>query len=231
MKLCGACCNDLPKESFSKKQWQLKQYRRCTVCIHADRDILPIQKQKEPEKKMTLRERNDPLAGLEGFERLQAVGNALGVTIIKGAEPSPPDAWDHLPPNERDLMKKWEETFPPTMLVPGHPTKSGSMKALAIRPALVKGIRIGNWYALTTQRIMKADAPVNYVNNPPLSRGDCVEILPGNAIKWELVGQKGIIMDYFDDDDKWGIEIKGGMPSLVMAGNLKRISYENFTQG
>ena len=108
-------------------------------------------------------------------------------------------------------MKQWEESRPP------------HMKGLEIRPALVKGIPIGNWHLLITQRIMKADAPVSYVNEPPLSEGDRVEVLPGNSVKWEMVGQKGRIMDYFEDEDKWGIDIEGGQPSLVMAGNLKRI--------
>ena len=93
------------------------------------------------------------------------------------------------------------------------------MKALGIRPPLVKDMPIGNWHLLITQRIMKADAPVTYINEPPLS----VEVLPGDSVKWEMVGQRGRIMDYFEYDDKWGIDIEGGQPSLVMAGNLKRI--------
>jgi len=40
MKICAACCNELPQSSFSKKQWKLKQYeRRCTDCIAANRDL------------------------------------------------------------------------------------------------------------------------------------------------------------------------------------------------
>lgn len=40
MKLCAACVQVLPRESFSKKQWQLKQYeRRCKECIAADREV------------------------------------------------------------------------------------------------------------------------------------------------------------------------------------------------
>jgi len=84
-------------------------------------------------------------------------------------------------------MKQWEETFPPHMLVDGYPTKSGSMKALGIRPALVKDIPIGNWHLLITKRIMKADASINHVNEPPLMEGDRVEVLPGNSVKWEIV--------------------------------------------
>ena len=40
MKICAACCNELPQSSFSKKQWKLKQYeRRCTDCINANREL------------------------------------------------------------------------------------------------------------------------------------------------------------------------------------------------
>eukprot|EP00571_Detonula_confervacea_P002336 CAMPEP_0172332054 /NCGR_PEP_ID=MMETSP1058-20130122/62241_1 /TAXON_ID=83371 /ORGANISM="Detonula confervacea, Strain CCMP 353" /LENGTH=468 /DNA_ID=CAMNT_0013049331 /DNA_START=1091 /DNA_END=2497 /DNA_ORIENTATION=- len=40
MKLCAACCEELPQSSFSKKQWQLKQYqRRCTECIDVNHDV------------------------------------------------------------------------------------------------------------------------------------------------------------------------------------------------
>ena len=39
MKLCSACLDELPKEKFSKKQWQLKQQRRCKECIDANREV------------------------------------------------------------------------------------------------------------------------------------------------------------------------------------------------
>ena len=35
MKICAACCAELPRKCFSKKQWQLKKYRRCKECIDA----------------------------------------------------------------------------------------------------------------------------------------------------------------------------------------------------
>jgi hypothetical protein len=38
-KLCGACSNELPKDAFSKKQWQHKQQRRCKSCVDSNRDI------------------------------------------------------------------------------------------------------------------------------------------------------------------------------------------------
>ena len=41
MKICAACHEELPKESFSSKQWKLKQYqRRCIRCIADNRSIV-----------------------------------------------------------------------------------------------------------------------------------------------------------------------------------------------
>ena len=41
MKICASCHANLPKESFSKKQWKLDQ-RRCKVCIANNREVQPI---------------------------------------------------------------------------------------------------------------------------------------------------------------------------------------------
>ena len=48
MKLCGACHKELPRESFSKKQWQLKQIRRCKECIDANREVQEAPPQEAP---------------------------------------------------------------------------------------------------------------------------------------------------------------------------------------
>lgn len=39
MKICAACSQTLPKEKFSKKQWQLKCQRRCKECIAENREV------------------------------------------------------------------------------------------------------------------------------------------------------------------------------------------------
>ena len=40
MKVCAACHTDLPKESYSKKQWKLDEFhRRCKVCITNNREV------------------------------------------------------------------------------------------------------------------------------------------------------------------------------------------------
>ena len=41
MKLCGACEKELPKESFSGKQWKLrKSLRRCKGCVAAGKELV-----------------------------------------------------------------------------------------------------------------------------------------------------------------------------------------------
>jgi len=43
MKFCAACHTDLPKESYSKKQWKLDEcQRRCKVCTSNNREVQPI---------------------------------------------------------------------------------------------------------------------------------------------------------------------------------------------
>jgi len=42
MKTCAACHKDLPKDSYSKKQWKLDEcQRRCKVCIANNREVQP----------------------------------------------------------------------------------------------------------------------------------------------------------------------------------------------
>ena len=49
MKVCGACCKELPKEHFSNKQYKLKQHqRRCKECIDANAEL---QLEAPPKKK------------------------------------------------------------------------------------------------------------------------------------------------------------------------------------
>ena len=40
MKLCAACSKELPRENFSKTQWQAKQQRRCKDCIADNREVV-----------------------------------------------------------------------------------------------------------------------------------------------------------------------------------------------
>ena len=52
MKNCSACLQTLPQESFSKKQWHMKKYRRCKGCILEDREVqMETPAKDEPETK------------------------------------------------------------------------------------------------------------------------------------------------------------------------------------
>ena len=176
-----------------------------------------------------------PLDGLEGFDRFQAVCNSLGVqttTIQQQRRPSPPpskssSAWSHLSMPDAHLMMQWERSMDSKMRRPNR-SASETMKAMAITPEVVKGIPVGHWFLLVS-RMELVGKPMKFPNSPPLRAGDYIEIVPGNDIKWGLVGQRGTIVDYYGDDDKWGIEMDSPAfgPSLVHAGNLKRIRAGN----
>ena len=43
MKICAACSQELPRENFSKKQWQAKQRRRCKDCIAVNREVASVE--------------------------------------------------------------------------------------------------------------------------------------------------------------------------------------------
>ncbi|KAL9189281.1 hypothetical protein ACHAXT_011771 [Thalassiosira profunda] len=140
-----------------------------------------------------------------------------------------PNAWAHLPPNQAELMRRWEEWMPIDLIMPEKGTKAETMKALAITPEFVEGIPVGNWQRLN-MRLREAEKPVNFANHPPLKRGDRVEVLAGNSVKWGQVGKRGKLNEFFGDDGKWGIEMEDtGEGVLVMAGNLKRIPKEEGT--
>ena len=48
MKICGACEKELPKESFSGKQWKLrKSMRRCRGCVAAGKELVLFAKGRE----------------------------------------------------------------------------------------------------------------------------------------------------------------------------------------
>jgi len=70
-KLCGACSNELPKDSFSKKQWQQKQQRRCKSCIDSNQEInidaqTSTSHSSTPAKKKTSKKDKPVFAGDQG---------------------------------------------------------------------------------------------------------------------------------------------------------------------
>ena len=132
-------------------------------------------------------------------------------------------AWSHLPPDQAVLMTKWEKSMPASQRLP-NTSAAQTLKNMNITPQFVEGIPIGNW-SLLIDRMQLVGKSIYIRNVPKLQRGDYVEILAGNGIKWQLVGEKGFIIDYFADEDKWGMEMDDQKigPSLVFAGNLKRV--------
>mmetsp|Transcript_20962 Transcript_20962/g.34591 ORF Transcript_20962/g.34591 Transcript_20962/m.34591 type:complete len:250 (+) Transcript_20962:169-918(+) len=136
-------------------------------------------------------------------------------------------AWSHLPPDQAAVMTQWEKAMPPSQRLP-NTSAAQTLKNMNITPQFVKGIPIGDWLQLIN-RMELASKRVYMRNIPALQRGDYVEVLPGNHVKWALVGERGVVMDYFDDEDKWGMEMdkREIEPSLVFAGNLKRLSRFN----
>ena len=185
--------------------------------------------------------KDDPLEGLTGFDRLQAVGSALGVNVfdtsatskLSPAHDEEPDPvtraakdWNTLYPlpEHARLMTEWEKRMDDAMCMEGM-SKFETMVYLKITPDFVEGIRTGDWTTLV-RRMMEVDKPLN--NNTTTKKfrpGDYIEVMKGNHIKWNMVGERGILCDYFEDEDKWGIEMDSPKlgPSLVYAGNLKLI--------
>lgn len=47
-KPCGACSRDLPKDCYSKKQWEHKKQRRCKQCVVSNIDIPPAEEKQVP---------------------------------------------------------------------------------------------------------------------------------------------------------------------------------------
>ena len=53
---------------------------------------------------------------------------------------------------------------------------------------------------------MEVGRKVKMVNRPPLKIGDCVQVVAGNNIKFETVGQRGILSEYFPAGREWGVD-------------------------
>ena len=139
-------------------------------------------------------------------------------------------SWKFAPEHSRlsaeegaELMKLWANSMPPDRLsrFPAGTTPEQALDNLAIRPAFVHDLELGDWDALD-RRIVMADRSVRVHNDPPLRPGDYVEVVPGNSVMWESVGQVGELLEYFPADGKWGIDLYP-QPALIMEGNLKRV--------
>lgn len=115
MKVCAACEQDLPKTSFSKKQWQLKQHqRRCKDCIANDYHVppQPVNNNDANEDAMP----DDLLFITQQMSQMRGEGVPLPPTALPGAVARLAVAFARHRHNEMPL--------PPSVLPPGgpHPT-------------------------------------------------------------------------------------------------------------
>lgn len=125
---------------------------------------------------------------------------------------------------ERELMEAWALSMPPHMEVLDGSARA-TLSKLGIRPAVVQGIRVGDWHSLM-MRLRDADSKVKVKNEFPfLEEGNYIEIVAGNSVKYECVGQRGVLKEYFRGEQKWGIDLdEDGDPSLIHKNNLKRLA-------
>lgn len=121
---------------------------------------------------------------------------------------------------EDDLLEQWARTMPARDYRGATPQIR--MEQLGMTAAFVRGIEIGDWGAVK-KRMVQMSAPVNITNTPPLKQGDHVQVEPGNSVRRELVGERGILIEYFKREKKWGIDMDNGTPTRIKAGNLKRV--------
>lgn len=122
--------------------------------------------------------------------------------------------------DEEDLMNQWAKTMPKRDY--RGTTARKRMDQLGMTASFVKEIKVGDWKKVR-KRMVQMDAPVNIRNTPPLQEGDYVQVEAGNSVKFEMVGQRGTLMDYFWDEDKWGIDMDNGIPTMIKKGNLRRV--------
>lgn len=73
-KPCSACTKELPKESFSKKQFQQRQQRRCKSCVESDQKIV---EESQPVRKAPVAIPQQPTfpGGFRSFEETSSIGD------------------------------------------------------------------------------------------------------------------------------------------------------------
>ena len=128
----------------------------------------------------------------------------------------------HEQSQEQDLMEEWKATMPPHLIPPHCRSRGEAMIFLGVTPDLMTGLPVGAWYQLMERR-EALDEDINYKNRPPLKKGDVIEVLAGNCVKWTSVGQKGTLEEHFPQMGKWGVDLEDGQTVLINAGNLKRV--------
>jgi hypothetical protein len=131
--------------------------------------------------------------------------------------------WSYHGDDDR-ILSEWAATMPAKNLIPGTDAPE-TMCRLGISIHYVKGLALGDWAALD-QRLAQSCQKVKVRNNPPLKVGDFIEAVAGNHVKWECVGQRGTLEQYFKKEKKWGIRFKSVFlsPTLLTEDSLKRVT-------
>jgi hypothetical protein len=124
---------------------------------------------------------------------------------------------------QKDTRQAWAAAMPKRDYIA--PTAEETMRRLGMTASFLQGLAVGDWLAVK-RRMVAVGRPVQIQNDPPLKAGDYIEVVAGNDVKWETVGQRGIIVEFSRRDKKWGIEFDEDCPGLVLQGNLRRIEPE-----
>lgn len=127
----------------------------------------------------------------------------------------------HDPVNEMQLIQAWAATAPPRLTKLAS-TPEAAMARLGITPDFLHGLTIGDWDGVDA-RMMQGFKKTKAKNKSPLQRGDYVQILPGNHVNFQMVGQQGTLLEYFKKDRKWGLELDSGDKVMILAKNLQKI--------
>ena len=62
----------------------------------------------------------------------------------------------------------------------------------------------------------------------PLRSGDRIEVVGGNSVKFPDIGSRGILIEYFDDEEeKWGLCLDNGKRLLIKRNNLLRVEHDS----
>jgi hypothetical protein len=132
--------------------------------------------------------------------------------------------WTYTPsPAEQEaVMEQWAQRMRETLYI--GTTARAEMARRGITPTVLRCLPVNAPWAALFHLMLSRVAPIHVRNSPPLKRGDYVEIQAGNHVQWESVGKRGTLVEYFRDNDHWGVDMELGDPGLTMAANLKRIT-------
>jgi hypothetical protein len=125
---------------------------------------------------------------------------------------------------ENALLDQWAATMPNELQVPGCSARA-TIDKMGLRPIHFQGTTMGDW-GKVVRGLNEEGAKVSLSKSQrKLRPGDRVQILPGNHVKREVVGQTAVLVEYFRSSQKWGMECDQShmAPAMILAANLKLI--------